>query len=54
MLRPDLYNQVIEEVECFKSEYRDIEITREIVRDYLSTTDFNPQQKAVFYEKVGF
>lgn len=54
MLRPDLYNQVIEEAECFKSEYREVKLTREIVRDYLDNLDFNSEQKAVFYKLVGF
>ena len=54
MLKPDLYNHVIEEAECFKSEFREVEITREIVRDYLSNLDFNSEQRAVFYKLVGF
>ena len=53
MLSRPLANQVIEEAECFKSEFREIEITAEIVRNYLNTTDFNPEQRAYFYKLVG-
>lgn len=53
MLNPDLYNRVLEEVECFKSEYKEVQVTPEVIRDYLKTTDFNAQQKAVFRKLVG-
>ena len=53
MLKPDLANRVIEEAECFKSEFREVEITKEMVRDYLRNLDFNPEQRAYFYKLVG-
>ena len=53
MLSKPLANQVIEEAECFMSEHRETGYTVEMVRDYLRTLDFNPEQRAYFYKLVG-
>ena len=52
MTKP-MYNKVMSEVESFRTEYPDY--TAETVEDYVQLLDdFNPYQKALFIQKLGF